>query len=552
LWFAFFFSVFVNLLMLTGPLFMLQVYDRVLGSRSEETLVALLVLVVSLYGFMWLLDFSRTRLLARYGARFQSALDEQVFEIQMDRRSRNRPEAMSAGRDLEAVQGFFASPALTALMDAPFTPVFIGVIFIFHAWLGWFALAGGIILVAITVLNQALTAKRVAEAQRTAEAAHRFAENARRASELIQSQGMLSPVSERWMQRRVAALQENMVAVDWTGAFSTFTKAFRLSLQSLVLALGAWLVLRGELTAGAMIAGSILLGRALAPIEQIIGRWPQIARARQGWASLTALFAEDRDQTKRTRLPRPEGKLDVSGVTITTAPGKPPVLYNVSFSVTPGEALGVIGRSGSGKTTIAKTILGLAQPNIGEVRLGGALVSHYTPEDLGAHIGYLPQDPMLITGTIAENIARMALEPDSDAGVAAAQKAKAHELILSLPDGYDTRIEDNQIGLSGGQRQRIALARALFGDPVLLVLDEPNSALDQEGSEALNAAIRTMKSEGRSVIIMTHRPVAISECDRLLVVDGGAVKSYGARDEVIKSMMKNADDVQRVFQGQRS
>ena len=538
--------------MLTGPLFMLQVYDRVLGSRSEETLVALLVLVVSLYGFMWLLDFSRTRLLARYGARFQSALDEQVFEVQMDRRSRNRPEAMSAGRDLEAVQGFFASPALTALMDAPFTPVFIGVIFIFHAWLGWFALAGGIILVAITVLNQALTAKRVAEAQRTAEAAHRFAENARRASELIQSQGMLSPVSERWMQRRVAALQENMVAVDWTGAFSTFTKAFRLSLQSLVLALGAWLVLRGELTAGAMIAGSILLGRALAPIEQIIGRWPQIARARQGWASLTALFAEDRDQTKRTRLPRPEGKLDVSGVTITTAPGKPPVLYNVSFSVTPGEALGVIGRSGSGKTTIAKTILGLAQPNIGEVRLGGALVSHYTPEDLGAHIGYLPQDPMLITGTIAENIARMALEPDSDAVVAAAQKAKAHELILSLPDGYDTRIEDNQIGLSGGQRQRIALARALFGDPVLLVLDEPNSALDQEGSEALNAAIRTMKSEGRSVIIMTHRPVAISECDRLLVVDGGAVKSYGARDEVIKSMMKNADDVQRVFQGQRS
>jgi ATP-binding cassette subfamily C protein len=244
--------------------------------------------------------------------------------------------------------------------------------------------------------------------------------------------------------------------------------------------------------------------------------------------------------------------LDVSGVTITTAPGKPPVLYNVSFSVTPGEALGVIGRSGSGKTTIAKTILGLAQPNIGEVRLGGALVSHYTPEDLGAHIGYLPQDPMLITGTIAENIARMALEPDSDAVVAAAQKAKAHELILSLPDGYDTRIEDNQIGLSGGQRQRIALARALFGDPVLLVLDEPNSALDQEGSEALNAAIRTMKSEGRSVIIMTHRPVAISECDRLLVVDGGAVKSYGARDEVIKSMMKNADDVQRVFQGQRS
>ncbi|NNE87105.1 MAG: type I secretion system permease/ATPase [Silicimonas sp.] len=546
LWFAFFFSIFVNLLMLTGPLFMLQVYDRVLGSRSEETLVALLVLVIGLYGLMWLLDFARTRLLARYGARFQSALDERVFAAQMDRKNANRPEAMSASRDLEAVQAFYASPALTSLMDAPFTPVFIGVIFIFHAWLGWFALAGGVILVAITGLNQVLTANRVAEAQRAAETAHRFADNARRASELVQSQGMLGPVSERWMQRRVAALQENMTAVDWTGAFSTFTKAFRLSLQSLVLALGAWLVLKGELTAGAMIAGSILLGRALAPIEQIIGRWPQIARARQGWTSLARLFEGAEKDAVRTRLPRPEGRLDVKSVTVTTGPGKPPVLYNVSFTLAPGEALGVIGRSGSGKTTIAKTILGLAQPTVGEVRLGGALISHYVPDDLGAHIGYLPQDPMLITGTIAENIARMSLEPNSVKVVRAAQKAKAHDLILSLPDGYDTRIEDNQIGLSGGQRQRIALARALFGDPVLLVLDEPNSALDQEGSEALNAAIRTMKSEGRSVIIMTHRPVAISECDNLLVVDAGAIKSHGPRDEVIKSMMKNAGDVQRV------
>lgn len=550
LWFAFFFSVFVNLLMLTGPLFMLQVYDRVLGSRSEETLVALLVLVVGLYGFMWLLDFARTRLLARYGARFQSTLDEQVFQAQLERRNANRPEAMTASRDLEAVQGFYASPALTAIMDAPFTPLFIGVIFVFHAWLGWFALAGGLILVAITVLNQVLTAKRVSKAQQTAEVAHRFAENARRASELIQSQGMLAPVTERWMRRRVSALQENMTAVDWTGAFTTFTKAFRLSLQSLVLALGAWLVLRGELTAGAMIAGSILLGRALAPIEQIIGRWPQIARARQGWQSLKKLFGDTPEEQERTRLPRPEGRLDVKSVTLTTAPGKPPVLYNVSFSVAPGESLGVIGRSGSGKTTIAKTILGLAHANVGEIRLGGALINHYTPEDLGAHIGYLPQDPMLISGTIAENIARMALEPDSAQVVEAAKKAKAHELILSLPDGYETRIEDNQIGLSGGQRQRIALARALFGDPVLLVLDEPNSALDQEGSEALNAAIRTMKSEGRSVIIMTHRPVAISECDRLMVVDAGAVKAEGPRDEIIRSMMKNAGDIQKVVGGE--
>lgn len=548
IWFAFGFSVFVNLLMLTGPLFMLQVYDRVLGSRSEETLVALLILVLGLYLLMWLLDFARTRLLARYGARFQSSLDDRVFEAQFTHGARS-PAAQSASRDLEAVQGFYASPALPAIMDAPFTPLFIGIIFIFHPWLGWFAVGGALILIAITTLNQLLTAKRVAEAQHTVEAAHRFADNAKRASELVRSQGMLGPIVERFMDRRTEALAKNMGAVDWTGAFSTFTKSFRLSLQSLVLALGAWLVLQGEVTAGAMIAASILLGRALAPIEQIIGRWPQIIRARQARASLSEFLAAAPRPEDRTRLPRPEGRLDVKGVTVATAPGAPPVLYNVSFSIEPGEALGVIGRSGSGKTTIAKSILGLVQPNVGEVRLGGALISHYSPEDLGAHVGYLPQEPMLISGTIAENIARMALQPDSEMVVAAAQKAKAHELILSLPNGYETRVEDNQIGLSGGQRQRVALARALYGDPVLLVLDEPNSALDQEGSEALNAAIQTMKSEGRSVVIMTHRPVAISECDRLLVVESGQVKALGPRDEVIKSMMKNASDIQRSING---
>ena len=546
--FAFFFSVFVNLLMLTGPLFMLQVYDRVLGSRSEETLVALLILVIGLYGLMWLLDFARTRLVARYGARFQSALDERVFQAQLSTKPGDtRPETISAPRDLEAIQGFYGSPALTAIMDTPFTPIFIAAIFIFHPWLGWFALIGGVTLIVITALNQLLTSKRVAEAQRTTETAHRFADNARRASELIQSQGMLEPVTARWMNRRVDALSQNMAAVDWTGGFSTFTKAFRLSLQSLILALGAWLVLSGELTAGAMIAASILLGRALAPIEQLLARWPQITRARQGWRSLEKFLGSAPADENRTRLPRPEGRLEAKGVTLTLGQGKPPVLYNVSFTIEPGEALGVIGRSGSGKTTIAKTILGLVDPTVGEVRLGGALLSHYAHADLGAYVGYLPQDPMLISGTIAENISRMSLEPDSEMVVAAAKKAKAHELILSLPNGYETRVEDNTIGLSGGQRQRIALARALFGDPVLLVLDEPNSALDMEGTEALNAAVSTMKSEGRSVIIMTHRPMAISECDKLMVVEAGKVKALGPRDEILKSMMKNADDIQRTI-----
>ena len=546
--YAFLFSVFVNILMLTGPLFMLQVYDRVLGSRSEETLVALLILVIMLYGLMWLLDFARSRLVARYGARFQSALDDRVFRAQiLQRQGSASPEALAASRDLEAIQAYYASPAFTALMDLPFTPLFLGAIFVFHSWLGWFAVAGGLVLIAITVLTQVLTSSRVREAQAASETAHRFGENARRASEIIRSQGMMDPVAERWMARRVEALSQNMSAVDWTSSFSTFTRAFRLALQSFVLALGAWLVLRGEMTAGAMIAGSILLGRALSPIEQLLARWPQVARARQGAKSLAAFLEATPEPEKRTRLPRPEGRVEAKGVTVTRGPGRPPLLYNVSFTLAPGEALGVIGRSGSGKTTIAKTLLGLIEPNVGEVRLGGALLTHYDPADLGAYVGYLPQEPTLISGTIAENIARMSLAPDSAMVVAAAMKAQAHELILSLPEGYETRVEDNTVGLSGGQRQRIALARALYGDPVLLVLDEPNSALDLEGTEALNAAVRAMKSEGRSVIIMTHRPMAISECDRLMVIEAGRVKADGPRDEIVRSMMKNAGDIQRTI-----
>lgn len=523
---------------------MLQVYDRVLGSRSQETLVALLILVVGLYGLMWLLDFSRSRLLARYGARVQTALDGMVFEQRiMDRKTGSQ----TSSRDLEAVQGFFGTPTVGAIMDAPFSPLFIAVIFLFHPWLGLFSVGGGLVLIALAALSQFMTAKRVAAAQTAAEAAHRFAENAQQAGELVRSQGMMAALVARFVRVRATALQMNMRAVDWTGAFSTFSRAFRLALQSLILALGAFLVLRGEVTAGAMIAASILLGRALAPIEQIIARWPQLTQFLEARRRLHKFVIEQGEAPTRMRLPRPVGQLDVKGLTVTKDPGTPPLLYNVSFSVSPGEVLGVIGRSGSGKTTIARSILGLIEPNIGEIRLGGALVGHYGAEDTGAYVGYLPQDPMLISGTIGENIARMSLVPDSAKIVEAACKAKAHDLILSLPDGYDTRIEDNRIGLSGGQRQRIALARALFGDPVLLVLDEPNSALDQEGSEALNAAVETMKREQRAVIIMTHRPIAISVCDSLLVLDAGQVKAHGPRDEIIRAMMKNADHVQRSF-----
>jgi ATP-binding cassette subfamily C protein len=299
-----------------------------------------------------------------------------------------------------------------------------------------------------------------------------------------------------------------------------------------------------------MIAASILLGRALAPIELAIGQWPLLQRARAARAALTALLADHPAPAAPTPLPAPEARLDVRGVTVIGRPGDPPVLQNVTVSLAPGEALGIIGRSGSGKSTLARVLTGLLRPQAGEVRLGGATLAQYGPDGLGRHVGYLPQEVRFLDGTVAENIAQMAFSPDPERVVAAARKAHVHDIILKLPEGYDTRLGPGDRRLSGGQKQRLALARALYGDPVLLVLDEPNSALDAEGSEALNAVVAAMKADGKGVVIMTHRPTAISACDRLLVLDSGHVAALGPRDEIIRSMLRNAGDVQRVVGGQ--
>ncbi|WP_299758561.1 ATP-binding cassette domain-containing protein, partial [uncultured Boseongicola sp.] len=329
----------------------------------------------------------------------------------------------------------------------------------------------------------------------------------------------------------------------------SFTKAFRLLLQSTILAVGAYLVLQNQLTAGAMIAASILLGRALAPIELGIGQWPMVQRARVSWKSLKELLEAFPEDRALTELPPPSAQLDVTNVSLVIRRGDKPILNQISLSVSPGQALGIIGKSGSGKTTLARVLVGLVKPVAGDVRLAGATLDQYGAEKLGRYIGYLPQDVQLFPGTVGENVAQMETNPHAEKVVAAAKKARVHEIILKLPDGYDTLIGVADAQLSGGQKQRLALARALYNDPVLLVLDEPNSALDAEGSEALNAVVNTMKAEGKAVLIMTHRPTAISTCDNLLVVDQGKVAAYGPRDEIIKSMMKNAGDVQRAVGG---
>ncbi|MBR9843935.1 MAG: type I secretion system permease/ATPase [Rhodobacteraceae bacterium] len=540
------FSFFANLLMLTGPLYMLQVYDRVLGSRSEATLIALSILVAFLFGIMGLLDYARGRIMARVGARFQARLDRRVFDAVI-RKSAVAPDAnaQTGLRDLESVQRLMSSPVLMAGFDIPWTPFFLAGITLFHPWLGLLAVCGGGLLILATLLNQFLTRAPAQKANVTTHQAEMIGEQIRTESEMVQAMGMRSAAFDRWQKSRDASLRAQVAAADLSGGFTATTKTFRLFLQSAMLGLGAYLVLLGELTPGAMIAGSILLGRALAPIEIAVGQWATVQRARQGWQNLSKLLSDVPPEQPRTELPVPKANLEVYQLSIVPPGDRQPALRMVTFGIRPGQALGVIGPSGAGKSTLARALTGVWRPASGKIRLDGATLDQYDPDRLGEYIGYLPQRVQLFEGTIAENIARLSGTPDAAKVVAAARKAAAHDMIVKLPDGYDTRIAPNGGRLSGGQIQRIGLARALYSDPVILVLDEPNSNLDNEGSMALNGAIKAMKAEGKSVLIMAHRPAAIQECDLLVVLDGGVRTAFGPKDDVLREMVTNHQQIQQ-------
>lgn len=529
--------------MLTGPLFMLQIYDRVLGSRSQETLVSLLILVVGLYALMGVLDYARGRVAARIGAIFQNALDQQVFTKTI---STNEKGHKTALQDLESIQRLFASPALLAMIDIPWAPIFILGIFVFHPLLGWLALIGGLLLVAIAIANQILSKKPVNDAQMKGHNANLSANSFQNGHETIRGLGMQQAIVERWYSMRQTALASQINASDMTGTFTTLSKTFRMFLQSAILALGAYLVLRGELTAGAMIAGSIMMGRALTPVEQTIGQWQIIQRARLGWNNLNKFLSGQALDNARTTLPRPRAILRAEKVAAAPPNSNTTTLRMVSFEVTQGQALGIIGPSASGKSSLARVVTGIWPYLSGSVRLDGAKIDQYG-EELGSHIGYLPQEVTLFPATIAENIARMSSNPNPEAVVAAAKKAGAHEMILKLADGYDTMISAESISLSGGQKQRIGLARAMYGDPVLLVLDEPNANLDSVGSDALNAAIRDFKAAGNAVIIMAHRPSGITECEMLLILQDGVATAFGPRDEVLQANVKNHAQVAKTI-----
>lgn len=541
------FSVAVNLLMLTGPLFMMQVYDRVLGSRSVETLTALTLLIVFLFILMGVIDAVRSRVMNRMATRFQARLEARVFTASLKDGIATGSDAVAKGgmRDLEAIQRLIASPVLMAMFDLPWAPLFMAAVFIFHPLLGIVAVIGSAILVIATFLNQWLNKTPLQRAAIAQQSSERMSDLYRDEGELIGSLGMRGATFQRWRKARDEATAQALRGNDRASGFTVFSRTFRLFLQSAMLAAGAWLVLQQKITPGAMIASSIMMGRALAPVEQVVGGWAMVQRAQDGWGRLTKLLSRRPPEPPRTPLPRPQAQLDVRNVTIVPPGQTQPTVRGVSFSVGPGQALGIIGPSGAGKSTLARAMIGAWPIASGSIRLGGATLDQYDPDVLGALIGYLPQQVTLFDGTVAENIARLAPKPDGQRVVGAAQAAAAHQMIVELPDGYDTVVTQSGGRLSGGQIQRVGLARALYTNPLLFVLDEPNSNLDNQGSEALNQAIRAIKARGGAVIIMAHRPAAISECELLLVMDQGMRRAFGPRDEVLRSMVKNADQIKQ-------
>lgn len=538
-------SFFVNLLMLTGPLFMLQVYDRVLASGSIPTLQALFLLVAGLFLVMGLLDFLRGRVLANAGARFQAMLDGRAFEATMQTAlvPEERAKPATAMRDLESIQQFLSGPAPYAFFDAPWTPIYIAVIFVLHPWLGWFAIGAAILLFTIAFLNQVMTLKPEMESRQANAAAEKYSESVRREAEAVRALGMIDTAKAQWGKQRGEALVAQMVHSGRAGFFQAMSKSLRLFLQSAILAVGALLAVRNEISPGVMIAGSIMMGRALAPIDQAISQWRIFIRARQASKSLEQFFATVPVSQPKTALPDPVARLTVTNVAVAPPGTRLPIVRGITFDVKPGEAIGVIGPSASGKSTLARAIVGIWPVMAGEVRLDGATLDQWSGADFGRLIGYLPQDVGLFNGTVARNVARLQENADERAIVLAAERAGAHEMILRLPNGYDTEIGEGGTQLSGGQRQRIGLARCLFGDPPLLVFDEPNANLDAEGEQSLIHAIRQAKERARAVIVMAHRPSAIAVCDRLLVMRDGTPVAFGPRDEILQKTTSNHGQV---------
>jgi PrtD family type I secretion system ABC transporter len=532
------FSGMVNLLMLAGPLYMLQVYDRVLSSRSVPTLVALSLFLVGAYAFQGALDLIRSRLVVRAAAALDRRLALAVHGavIRLAIASRQAGETPQPVRDLDQIRTFLTSAGPIAIVDLPWVPVFLTICFLIHPWLGLAATVGGVVLFAMTLLTERASRTPARVAAQDAGRRSIMMEAQRRSGETIIAMGMAGALAQRW-----AGVNNRYIAAtgrlsDIAGSLGSVSKVLRLLLQSVILGLGAYLVLRQELSAGAMVAASIMMGRALAPIETAIANWRAFVAARQSITRLSEALTRAAPRRAATALPKPARSLEVEQVIVTAPGGTTPIVTGARFALKAGEALGIIGPSGAGKTSLVRTLVGIWRPAKGSVRLDGAALEQWDAEALGRHIGFISQTVELFDGTVAENIARMSVAPDSNAVLRAARAAGAHDMILRLPSGYDTPIGEGGEALSGGQRQRIALARALYGDPFLVVLDEPNSNLDSEGEAALLQAITSAKARGAIVVLIAHRPFVLSVCDHILVLANGTQVEFGARNEMMRKI----------------
>ena len=538
-----FFSIFVNILMLTGPIFMLQVYDRVLTSRSEATLVTLIGIVAFLFLMMGILDHARGRVLARAGARLQAKLDSRVLKAILTRAiaPAERARPATGVRDLETIQRFASGPGPFAFFDAPWTPAFLCVLFLFHWMLGALAVFSGVLLLLIALINQTRTARLQQEVGLASARSGHFVEQMRAGSETVAGLGMQDAVIARSGALRDELLDHTLAASDRAGFFGVTTKTLRLFLQSMMLGVGAWLAIHGQVSFGVMIAASILLGRALAPIDQAVAQWPTLQRVLHARRSLAELLEQTPPQKVRTALPTPRSILEAQALTVAAPGAKVPAVRGATFRLEPGKAAGIAGPSASGKSSLARALAGVWRPASGSVRLDGAELEQYGAA-LGEHVGYLPQEVVLFEGTVAENIARLSPTARDEDVVDAAMRTGAHEMILKLPGGYDFQVSAGGAALSGGQRQRIALARAFYGSPVLVVMDEPDSNLDAEGTMALARAVEGHKKRGGAAIVVAHRHGAFAQCDQVYVMEGGRpVPATRRRKQPVRRLQAEPD-----------
>ena len=533
-------SCVINLLYLTGSMFMLEVYDRVLPSRSVPTLIGLIILAGGLYIAQGVLDLLRGRILGRVGTALDEALNARVFEtvVKLPLLIGNRNEGLLPLRDLDNVRSFLGGAGPSAFFDLPWLPLYLGICFAFHVMIGIAASVGAVILVTLTLITEYLSRQPAKDAMTLASRRNDLAAASRRNAEVLVAMGMAGRLGARWSEANEKYLAGHQRASDVVGGLGAMAKVLRMTLQSAVLATGAYLVIHQEATAGIIIAGSILSARALAPVDLAIAHWKSFVAARQSWHRLNKLLEQMPQVAPPTLLQSPVAKLSVEAVSVAPPGDHKPIVGDVSFELSAGNGLGVIGPSGSGKSSLVRALVGVWQPARGKVRLDGAALDQWSSEVLGRYIGYLPQDVELFAGTVAQNICRFEPEAVADKIIAAAKEAGVHDMIVKMRDGYNTQVGEQGAALSAGQAQRVALARALYGDPFLIVLDEPNSNLDSEGDEALTRAVRAARERGAIVVVVAHRPVGIEGVDQLLVLKDGRVQAFGPKETVLGQVIQ--------------